>query len=80
MKVEPKLVFRPYEKSPLTIEYGLDWGGGTFTRTGLREHHLDEIKEWCHNYLSAPVYMPYYTLTLQFANDKDYLMFLLRWT
>jgi hypothetical protein len=84
IKVEPKLVFRPYEKLSLTIEYGLDWGyaGGTFTPAGLREHHLVEIKEWCHNYLSAPIVMrmrPSEPL-IQFANDKDYLMFLLRWT
>ena len=80
MKVEPKLVFRPYEKLPLTIEYGLDWGGSTFTPTGLRPHHLTEIKEWCHNYLSAPIVMPPLETLIQFANDKDYMLFLLRWT
>jgi hypothetical protein len=82
IKVEPKLVFRPYKKLPLTIEYGLDWGGGILTPTGLREHHLVEIKEWCHNYLSyvSPVAIPIYPLIIQFANEKDYMLFLLRWS
>lgn len=71
-----KLVFRKTE-DPLVLEYGMEHSPGTFTSTGLRDHHLNPVETWCQeNNCGALRTWPYHIL---FNSEAEVAWFLLAW-
>lgn len=74
---EPKLVFRPTD-DPLVLEYGMDYGRGTFTATGLRNYHTEPVAKWCFENSCGVFHdFPYHIV---FKDESEVAWFLLRWS
>jgi len=74
---QPKLVFRRVKNDKYTLEYGMEYGPGSFTPTGLRAYHLTDIKSWCADN-DCGEFIDMYNIA--FRNEKEMAWFLLRWS
>lgn len=72
----PKLVFKPVEGKHLTYELAAAYYDGCFTMTGIRDHHIQPIVEWCAA-SDCGRRMAYNMFA--FKNQAQAAMFMLRW-
>ena len=74
---EPRLKFKRVNDRPYVLEYGMEYNPGTFTPTGLRDHHLTDIRDWCADN-DCGEFIDMYNIA--FRNEKEMAWFLLRWS
>ena len=77
---EPRLVFRPVQGKPLILEYALAYYPDCFTLTGINDHHLTDIRQWCADNDCGHLpdgFDPWYHIV--FRSEKEIAWFLLRW-
>lgn len=78
----PKIVFRLVANHPLVLEYGMEYDWGSFTPTGITNHHIDPIEAWCKDQ-DCGTFLKNENLGLmyhiRFENTEKLAFFLLRW-
>lgn len=61
---------------PLIVIARIAYDHGPITQTGLREHNLEPVQEWCmHNRCGRRTSFD----TFKFRNEAELSMFLLKW-
>lgn len=74
---EPRLKFKRVNDRPYVLEYGMEYNPGTFTPTGLRDHHLTDIRDWCADN-DCGEFIDMYKIA--FRSEKEMAWFMLRWS
>jgi hypothetical protein len=71
-----KIVWERDTKKSLVLYARISYDHGPITHTGLREHHLEPVQEWCmHNKCGRRTSFEQF----QFRNEEEITMFLLKW-
>lgn len=71
-----KIVWERDTEKSLIIYARISYDHGPITQTGLRDHDLDPIQEWCvHNRCGRRTSFDQF----RFRNDEELTMFLLKW-
>ena len=72
-----KLAWERYPETPLILYARMSYEHGAITSTGLRSEHLDPVQDWCvQNRCGVRTSFDMF----KFRNEKELLMFLLRWS